>query len=172
MEEKAIKGRKEVWFNPPKPDTTHLKTIISKITNEDDKRTTVNKRIKGTSFCHVLKIIHIGQDKRDITAGYHRWLGGKPNFTNKPNKSGRNDIFIIQLGVENKINLNKINPEPKTWAKKYFILASADGIKGINDKRFNSKPNHTINQLEEVKEIIVPRINLRENREWCGSINI
>lgn len=68
----------------------------------------------------------------------------------------------------------RISPDPRAWAKKYFIEASLslyiseEVNRGIKDIRFNSRPNHTKTHWVLLKASIEPKIRVEENRVVNG----
>lgn len=108
-----------------------------------------------------------------MTAGNQKWQGGIPSFTRRPR-------IIVKLEIEDGIIVwfekyrlsapDRIRPEPKAWAKKYFILASLsildlDKVRsGIKDRRFSSRPTQIISQLVEEIEISDPIVRVERNR--------
>lgn len=84
--------------------------------------------IIGTSFCQVVKIRHIGQEIIDITEGNQKWHGGRPSLVINPKKSNKfKKLEVIKIWglIKKDKEPIRINPDPKAWAKKYFIEASA-----------------------------------------------
>lgn len=131
----------------------------------------------GTSFCQVVRIIHMGQEIKDITEGNQKWQGGSPSLVINPKNKRR----FIKLGVNRvrgEVKSDKepkrIKPEPRVWAKKYFIAASAsfDWLdwqrRGIKDIRFSSNPTQIKTQWVLLIESREPKIKEEINREMKG----
>lgn len=49
-----------------------------------EEETLYINRIIGITFCQVARIMHIGQEIEDITAGNQKWQGGRPSLINNP----------------------------------------------------------------------------------------
>lgn len=104
----------------------------------------------GTSFCQVVRIIHMGQEIIDITVGNQKWHGGSPSLVRRPRNNIRFIKFVLHKRcwfVNKDIEPRRINPDPRAWAKKYFIEASVSlnlfevTKRGIKDIRLSSRPN-------------------------------
>lgn len=131
----------------------------------------------GTSFCHVVRIRHIGHEIIDITEGNQKWHGGIPNLVIKPINSNK-FIRLVVIGIwgfiKKVIDPKRINPEPNAWAKKYFIEASAslyifeDTKRGIKDIKLSSRPSQTNIHWELLIARIDPRISVEENKVVNG----
>lgn len=46
----------------------------------------LKRRIRGVSFCQVVRRRHKGQEIKDITDGNQKWKGGKPNLVRSPRR--------------------------------------------------------------------------------------
>lgn len=108
-----------------------------------------------------------GHNNLSIICVNQKWKGLTPSFKRRAGVTINENNF----GENNKIDLEKIiKEEPKAWIKKYFRAASEeyreflDIIKGINDKRFNSRPVHTLNHEREEKARSVPNNNIEKKK--------
>jgi len=90
-----------------------------------EKRYIIRKR--GTIFCHVERIRHIGQEIEDMTAGNQKWQGGIPSLMRSPSATSRIENSLgITVCTEKYIFRapDRRNPLPSAWLRKYFIAAS------------------------------------------------
>lgn len=102
-----------------------------------------------------------------MTCGNQKCKGAPPNFnTNAPN------IVATANSAWNNIKeaVNTTNEDPNAWIKKYFRLASDEYwlffviIRGIKERRFNSKPTQAPNQEEDEIVNPVPSNSVEKNR--------
>lgn len=97
----------------------------------------LNKKI-GASFCHVVKIKQLIQDKPAITLGSQKWNGKLPNFKSKPKTKRTSPGEDPSFNIISNSQLNDILkasslpaitiPEPKACTIKYFIPDSVSCV--------------------------------------------
>lgn len=132
----------------------------------------MDKIIKGAIFCQVKRIKTPNHSSPSQTIGNQKCKGAAPIFINR-------EIFIKvsilkykskDRGIDTKITAIKKILDARACTKKYFKDASVISIdldlliKGINESKLISNPNHILNQEEELITIIVPRIKVNKNK--------
>ena len=117
-----------VWFNPAIPP------IIAPVTprNATGRSVVLIRRviiIRGRIFCQVVRVMQIGQVEFIITWGNQKCMGAAPSLVVTPIKVMADEVVIGFTGnmglwvvVRSEI---RIIVDPKAWARKYFIAASA-----------------------------------------------
>lgn len=70
-----------LWFIPISPPVMafNLQMIVISVIIGGDLRI-IDMIAKGPSFCHVLRIRQLSQDREDITDGNQKWHGAIPIF--------------------------------------------------------------------------------------------
>lgn len=108
-------------------------------------------------------------DKEFIIVGNQKWQGAKANFIIK--LIANNDQLIFDLNSKDAVS--KI-PEARAWIIKYLIAASFSWLlldwrrSGINEYMLSSSPIQIENQLLDVREIKIPRSNVKWNINEYG----
>lgn len=63
---------------PPRPPIRAFRAAKVKIVFVDTRGTIADMIITGATFCQVVKIIHMSQDREYITWGNQKWNGAAP----------------------------------------------------------------------------------------------
>jgi len=105
------------------------------------------------SFCHVIKIKHIGQDIEEIIGGNQKWQGTRLSLVIILNKKKKKiNRLLERKGINNESILVISIIDLKIWTKKYLIVPSREMeleeliIKGIILKRDISIPTQKNSQ--------------------------
>jgi len=107
-----------------------------------------------------------GHINPSIVWGNQKWKGAAPNL------SSREVVKMIENRCEENIRIDLakiIKEDPKAWIKKYFRAASEEYrvfleiIRGIKDKRFNSRPAQAPNHDDEEVANNIPLTREKKN---------
>lgn len=83
--------------------------------------------IIGAIFCHVVRRIHEGHLKVDITCGNQKWNGAAPILINNLISIRSVDTWGDNKAIRGVVILRAARrriPEPRAWVRKYLIAAS------------------------------------------------